>query len=48
MALLGKVLPTQLTGDPNQPLEMVQRIERVIVGGQDITDSDAEEVPTAH
>ena len=47
MALLGKVLPTQVTGDPLNPIEMIQRIERVIVGG-DTTDSDAEEVPTAH
>lgn len=29
MALLGKVLPTQLTGDPNAPV--VQRLE--IIGG---------------
>jgi hypothetical protein len=32
MALLGKVLPLQIGGDPDgAPLTMIQRIERVIV-----------------
>ena len=29
--LLGKVLPTQLTGDPDDPLETINRIEVVFV-----------------
>jgi hypothetical protein len=49
MALLGKVLPMQLTGDPNSPLEVISRVERVIVGtAQDTADRDAAEVPTTH
>ena len=31
MGLLGKVLPTQIAGDPDNPLEHVHRIERAIV-----------------
>jgi hypothetical protein len=30
MSLMGKVLPTQLTGDPNNPVAITQ-IERIIV-----------------
>lgn len=29
MALLGKVLPTQISGDPDNPLKLVTRIELV-------------------
>ena len=31
MGLVGKVLPLTLAGDPNNPLVMVQKIERAIV-----------------
>ena len=31
MTLLGKVLPTQVAGDPDNPVRMVHRLERVIV-----------------
>jgi hypothetical protein len=31
MTLLGKVLPLQVTGDPNNPLQIIDRVERVIV-----------------
>lgn len=31
MALLGKVLPLQVSGDAENPLTVIQRIERVIV-----------------
>lgn len=31
MALLGKVLPLQLSSDPENPLTIISRIERVIV-----------------
>ncbi len=31
MGLLGKVLPMQVGGDPDNPLEMVHKIERTIV-----------------
>lgn len=31
MALLGKVLPMQVTGDPDSPLHVIHRIERIIV-----------------
>ena len=43
MALLGKVLPLTLAGDPNNPLEVVQKIERAIIPEdrwQDPADSD--------
>lgn len=30
MALLGKVLPMQVAGDPDNPIQQVHRIERVI------------------
>lgn len=29
MALLGKVLPTQISGDPDNPLKLITRIELV-------------------
>lgn len=32
MALLGKVLPTQVSGDPENPLSVVHRIELVAPG----------------
>ncbi len=31
LALLGKVLPMQVGGEPDNPLEMIHKIERVIV-----------------
>ena len=31
MALMGKVLPTQLAGDPDNPISLTSRIERKIV-----------------
>jgi len=31
LALLGKVLPLQVAGDADSPLEMIHKIERVIV-----------------
>lgn len=31
MSLLGKVLPTQLSGDEDNPVQMIHRIERHIV-----------------
>lgn len=44
IALLGKVLPTQIGSDPDNPLKHVHRIERVIV---DPENTDAEGVPPA-
>lgn len=35
MALLGKVLPMQISGDPENPLTVISRIERVIVKAGD-------------
>ncbi|WP_024896871.1 hypothetical protein [Brucella rhizosphaerae] len=35
MGLLGKVLPLQIAGDPNQPLETITRIELVPFYGDD-------------
>jgi hypothetical protein len=34
MSLIGKVLPTTLAGDAQNPLTQVHRIERVIIGPQ--------------
>ena len=48
MALLGKVLPLQIAGDPDNPLEVISRIERVIVGVENAADRDAERIPTTH
>jgi hypothetical protein len=31
LSLLGKVLPMQVAGDPENPLEIIARIERVVV-----------------
>ena len=31
LGLLGKVLPLQVAGDANNPVEMIHKIERVIV-----------------
>jgi hypothetical protein len=31
MSLLGKVLPMQIAGDPDNPVKLVHKIERVIV-----------------
>lgn len=31
LTLIGKVLPTTLAGDPNAPLNVITKIERVIV-----------------
>lgn len=35
MSLLGKVLPTQLVGDPENPLHLITRIELVAPGYDD-------------
>jgi hypothetical protein len=44
-----KLLPLQLAGDPNNPIEVVGRIERIIIGArEDAADPDAENIPTAH
>lgn len=44
MSLLGKVMPTQLTGDPDSPISVVTRIERHII---DPEDRDAADIRTA-
>ena len=31
MSLLGKVLPMQIAGDPDNPVKLVHKIERIIV-----------------
>jgi hypothetical protein len=31
LTLVGKVLPLQVAGDPENPISLIQRIERVIV-----------------
>lgn len=31
LSILGKVIPLQVAGDPDNPLSVVQRIERVLV-----------------
>ncbi len=38
----------RLIGDPNNPLEVVTRIERVIIDAQDVADQDPAGLPTAH
>jgi AcrR family transcriptional regulator len=39
----------RLTGDPNNPLEVVTRIERVIIDAhEDVADPDPAGLPTAH
>lgn len=38
MALLGKVLPMQVVGDPDNPLRTITRIELVAVDGPDSED----------
>lgn len=43
MSLLGKVLPLQLTGDPENPLRSVTRIERVIVDSAHAPEPEASE-----
>jgi len=35
ITLLGKVLPTQLSGDAESPVQLVHQIERVIVRTED-------------
>ncbi len=35
LALLGKVLPLQVAGDADNPLEMIHKIERIIVSPGD-------------
>jgi hypothetical protein len=32
LSLVGKIIPTQISGDPDNPLVTIKRIERVIVG----------------
>lgn len=53
LTLLGKVLPLQVGGDPDNPLSVVSRIERVVVNAaqaerENASDRNAESVPTAH
>ena len=44
-----KLLPLQVAGDPDNPLEVINRIERVIVGAhENAADTDAPGIPTAH
>lgn len=31
MTLLGKILPTQISGDSENPLEIISRIERLVI-----------------
>lgn len=38
----------EVGGDPDNPLEVISRIERVIVGVENATDRDAERIPTTH
>ena len=33
MTILGKILPTQISGDDENPLTIITRIERHIIGG---------------
>lgn len=49
-SIYTKLLPLQIGGDPDNPIEVVSKIERVIVGAsaEDAADPDAEGVPTAH
>lgn len=53
LGLLRKTLPdlatTELVGDPQNPVNLVSRIERVIVEGREphLADSDPAPVPTA-
>lgn len=35
MSLLGKVLPMQIAGDPDNPVKLVHKIERIIVRPRD-------------
>lgn len=35
MTILGKVLPTQISGDDENPISIIQRIERVVVDTKD-------------
>lgn len=35
LSLLGKVLPMQVVGDPDQPLQTITRIELVALSGND-------------
>ncbi len=35
LGLLGKVLPMQVGGDPDNPVEMIHKIERIIVSPGD-------------
>lgn len=47
--LHARLQSVEVTGDPDNPLEVINRIERVIVGAaQDAADRDAAEVPTTH
>ncbi len=52
MGLLGKVLPMQIAGDADNPIQLVNRIERVTIDAaddrQDTADTDPAGVPTAH
>lgn len=35
MTMLGKVMPTQISGDDENPLTIIQRIERVVLDPKD-------------
>lgn len=41
MSLVGKVLPLQLTGDPENPVEVVTRIELIDGDGSDQASTEA-------
>lgn len=40
MTMLGKILPTQIAGDEESPLTIIQRIERVVLD-PNTTDKDS-------
>jgi len=46
MSLVGRIIPTQIAGDPENPLKVIERIERVIVGTE--PHEQDENRPTAH
>ncbi len=46
MSLVGRIIPTQIGGDPDNPLKVIERIERVIIGAAE--DDTSAERPTAH
>lgn len=44
MALLGKILPMQVSGDPENPMEMIHKIQREVIDPQN---PDREGIPAA-